>query len=224
MAKKKTPKLDSTPIELDPILPLPAGTGIPEVKQGQGKEILENTSVRIVELPYRAFYMLWEVAEKRAAENYARYVGGPMDHAAQAYLEAVLAFRNAARSAAGLDHLPFFTEEQARKIRKKFEKHQRALAEQEKAARSRKGKTTPESPDPQDPVESAHEHEIVRKRSKKTGDRYWICSSCGERFSSDPGEAPERPSKALEPSRGSRKAGKSAKAPQKGKKKAKKTA
>lgn len=200
-SKKKTPKDKSKlpTIELDPVLPLPAGTGIPPVKQGEGKEILANDSIRVIELPYRAFYFLWEIAERRAAENYGKYVGTQLDDAAQAYLEAVYAFRNVDHQASTMtsENLPIFTEAEAKKIRARLAKIQKAEAEAAKAARKRKG--TPDTPDSQEPVDEAaqadHQHEIVRKKSKKTGDRYWMCSSCGERFSSDPSEAPQRKKK-----------------------------
>lgn len=120
MAKAKKPLVVVDP-ELDPIFPLPFGTGIIPIKQGEGKSILENTHIKMVELPYRAFYILWEHAERIAARDYPKYVGGPLDNAAQAALEMVHAFRSASRG----DILPILSEEAAQKIREKEAKRAR---------------------------------------------------------------------------------------------------
>lgn len=111
MAKKKA---TGVPPKLDPILPLPAGTEIPPVRQGEGKEIMQNDKTMIVSMPYRAFYLMWEQAERRARENYPKYVGGQLDHHARASLEAVHAFRSAARG----EDLPILPEKKAQKARK----------------------------------------------------------------------------------------------------------
>lgn len=119
--KKIPPKLDSC-------LPLPEGTGLPPLKQDGGREHLEQTHpVKMVELSWRAFYVLWEQAEIRAQQNYPKYVGGPMDNVAQAWLEATHAFRSSFRDQV----LPIMPEEKAREARQ-------LRTELEKAAKTRK--------------------------------------------------------------------------------------
>jgi hypothetical protein len=130
MAKTKNKKKNkkAEPVELiDPVFPLPANTGPPPVRQGEGSIILHNDeATRVVELPYRAFWILWEHVEKRGAETYVRYNGGPLDHVAQAYLEGVVAFRNADRAKTDLAPLEVFDPKTERKLRKKQNKGQKA--------------------------------------------------------------------------------------------------
>lgn len=101
------------PPEMDPILPLVAGGEIPDLKQGTGKFTMQNETLVQMTLPYRAFYLLWEQAERRAAKQYPKYVGGPMDHVAQAWLDAVHSMRS---SAAG-EEIRRYSEEKAQKAR-----------------------------------------------------------------------------------------------------------
>jgi len=124
MTKKKDKEKKAKPIELiDPVFPLPANTGPPPVRQGEGSVILHNDeNTRVVELPFRAFWILWEHVEKRGAEAYLRYKGGPLDHVAQAYLEGVVAFRNADRAKFDLMPLDVYDAKTERKLRKKQKK------------------------------------------------------------------------------------------------------
>lgn len=211
---KKTKRAAKEIIELDPILPLPAGTGIPPLKQGQGKEILTNTTVKVVELPYRAFYQLWEHAEAVAANQYQRYVGGPLDHAAQAALEAVRAFREVANDT----QFPNLSEEEARKIRSRAErraaKKQKVDAEKMAAARAakRKGQISENGSaaskvmdKPTECPKCGPNRMILPKKSKETGKKIWRCCDCGHRWprrsSSRPSVEPSKASEAVSPVR-----------------------
>lgn len=121
MAKKsKTKKKAVEPVVLiDPIYPLPPNTGIPPLKQGQGAEILRKVSpTRIIELPYRAFYTLWEIAESKAQTAYPHYKNGPLDHVSDMWLEVIAAMRSAELETP----IEVFSEKQERKLRRKQEK------------------------------------------------------------------------------------------------------
>lgn len=142
------------PPRLDPVFPLPADSGIPVLKQGEGRmQLRETTPTRVVELPHRAFWMLWEIIESKALRDYPKYVDGPMDNAAQAYLEAVHAFRSAF---AGRP-LPVMSEERAQKARMILAKH-----DVEESKKSKQKKTAPEpteapeSPPKRDRCSSTH--------------------------------------------------------------------
>lgn len=103
------------PDELDPRLPLPAHTELPVVHQGDGDIILNDTRMMVVEIPYRAFYMMWEYAERRAEKIYPQYINRTdgMEKAAFAMLEAVHAFRSSFRG----EVLPILDEQEARRLR-----------------------------------------------------------------------------------------------------------
>lgn len=174
--------------ELDPILPLPAGTGIPPVKHGQGAEIMASTQLMMVELPYRAFYSLWDYAERIAVMNYPKYKGGPLDNAAQAALEAVHAFRSSARG----EILPILSEEDAQKIRAKTAK---------KTAKAKKTKDKQlslplhEGGTPNDCPSCGPNRTVLKK--KRDGKKIWKCADCGHRWPRrSPGSTPQSPSKA----------------------------
>lgn len=164
---KKSTAGKKRPPRLDPVFPLPASTGIPPVREGEGRDILlATTPTKVVELSYRAFYLLWEHVEKVGAERYARYKnGGPLEHVADAYLEAVHAFRNSAADRT----LPVMSEKSAQRARKVL-----AEIETAEAAKSKKkppaevpgGATeAPESPAKWDRCSSLHrtkKMELVR--------------------------------------------------------------
>lgn len=120
--------------KLDPVLPLPFGTGIPEIKQGDGKAILADTSPKAIDLSYRAFYTLWEHAERRAAVEYPKYVGGPLDNVAQMWVEMVAAFRSAGT---GVDILPISERKAARIRAKELEEAKRKPCKHENTTRKR---------------------------------------------------------------------------------------
>jgi hypothetical protein len=144
------------PPRLDPVLPLPAGTGIPPIKQGQGSDILHATSpTKVVELPYNAFYMLWESIEARAARDYQKYIDGPLAHVAEAELAAVHAFRSAAADRV----LPIMSEERARKARLILAKHDKDEAKAKKKPKSEAPETpsgATESPEKRDRCSAIH--------------------------------------------------------------------
>jgi hypothetical protein len=113
--KRRSSPQPKLPPELDPVFPLPAHTGQPEIYPGDGDSILDNTKMVVVELPWRAFWMLWEHAEKRGARYYPQYVNRSdgMERAAAAYLEAVHACRSAYRG----EILPLMDEDKAKRAR-----------------------------------------------------------------------------------------------------------
>lgn len=112
MKKKKTSPEQSVKL-VDPILPLPYNPR--PVVLRQDEKILHQTSQVTLEMPYAAFWMLWEQAERLAERNYQKYLDGPLNHVAQASLEAVYACRNAA----SMTPLERFSEKQAQKLRAK---------------------------------------------------------------------------------------------------------
>lgn len=215
MAKKSQDAPEKKTPELDPILPLPHNTGIPFLREGEGKDILDTKSpVRTVELSYRAFYVMWEQAEALAKRNYPKYVDGPMDNVAQAALEAVIAFRNVwwCRDLAAV------SEKEAVRVRELERKRPRRDAQVRK----------PTSGDPS--AESgtrcnACEGAMKPKKSKKTGDRYLKCEKCGNKTAlTSSGEARKRPLEARKSRNGVSGAAKGKTASQKnGKKALKKT-
>lgn len=180
---------DSVTPALDPILPLPYGTQFPEVRQGDGKEIMANTSPMVVELPFRAFFMLWEMAERRASD-YAKYVGGPLDPAAQTALEGIYACRNAffMKTTMSDEPLAILSETQAQAVRaqeiKKVKDDAKRMAKVRaaKAARSTCPKCGPGTL-------------IVKKKKLKDDSKLWLCGKCGHRW---PRVAAQKPSEALQ--------------------------
>lgn len=193
MAKKTSSKKKTVEPSLDPILPLPAGTGMLPLKQGDGRDILESTQIMMVELPYRAFFNLWEHAERRAAETYPRYVGGPLDRAAQASLEAVVAFRSANRGVL----LEPISEAKAQKIR---------------AAEIKQAKKLRHASDK--PTKCPHCSSTTLKNVKRDGKKLVKCLDCKKRWprsvSTGPSKPSGRPSKALEPASAGKATSKSA--------------
>ena len=174
---------------LDPILPLPVGTGLPEVRQGEGKRILTDTRLVDCGMTFRAFYSAWEQVERRAAENYRRYIDNPqLQHVADAWLEAVLWFRQQAHP--GMD-VKQISESKARKIRAE----EAAKAKKPKA----RSKTTTPVKESKDVPEAASspacpecgETEVLKVEKK--GKPFWKCFECEHKW---PREAPGGPSKA----------------------------
>lgn len=154
------------PPELDPIFPLPANTGVPPVAQGQGKEIMERDDPVVVMLPYRAFYFMWEHAERQGAKEYPKYVGTNMDRAAQTWLDAVHAFRNAA---AGQD-LKRYSESKAQKgrsIRKRMLERAAEAARAAKAAKAAKKKSAEAPGKPSEPRKQARPSPTTRKPTSR---------------------------------------------------------
>lgn len=202
---------------LDPILPLPVGTGLPEVRQGEGKTILQNDGPSESGMTNRAFFVVWEQVERRAAENYPKYVGGTMDAAAQAWLEAVVWFRRKAYPGMDIDPI---SETEAQKIRAKEavkaktkKKDSSVAAEQPDASEGAKSSTAPVRSCPE-----CGDTELIKTKTKK-GKLIWKCFECDHRW---PREAPESSSKALDSPNSTRKTGKSSEKPRKGKEKGKK--
>jgi predicted RNA-binding Zn-ribbon protein involved in translation (DUF1610 family) len=206
MAKKTKDKPELIEIELDPILPLPAGTEIPSVRQGEGKEILANNETHVaVELTYRAFYVMWEHAEAIAKAQYPKYVGGPLDNAAQTALEACKAFREAN---VGIE-FPNLSEAEAQKIRARAAKRAAKeaaenAAKMAKARASKKGKGTSIDEaiidegvvDKDNACPSCGSNVTkLKKKDSKSGSKLWKCPDCAHRWPRNgDGEAPERPS------------------------------
>lgn len=130
---------------LDPILPLPAGTGIPPIKEGRGKDLFENDLHVAAGMTYRAFYTLWEQAERLAAINYPRYVGKgkTWELVAQTALEAVVWCRQIGHPNIQIEAI---SEKKAQKIRRKEVEAAKAKAEADAAKRAKARKKA----DPQD--------------------------------------------------------------------------
>jgi ribosomal protein L37AE/L43A len=198
--------------EVDPVLPLPGGTGIPAIKNGQGKEILSDTRLMMIEMPYRAMHMLWEHAEKVAAQQYPKYVGGPLDNAAQAALEAVHGLRSAARG----EILPVLTEVEAMRLRAKS-----AKKSSKKPAKVEADKQL------QLELDSAICPECkgsASKKKRKNGQKVWRCASCGFRWPRrSHGEAPVGLLEARSAKSGGTSTGKSQKGTQRPKKRPQKS-
>ena len=174
--------------EVDPILPLPAGTEIPPVKQGDGDVILSDTHLMIVELPYRAFYSLWEHAERRAAKDYPKYKDrrDGLENYASSLVEAVHAFRSSARG----ETLPILLEEHAQRLRD--EAAEKAKKAKQKGARA---EAVLEEAASKDRCPKCSGQGLKKKRN---GKKIWKCESCGHRWPrSGHGEAPQSASNGL---------------------------
>lgn len=158
--------------ELDPILPLPAHTEVPVVHQGDGDTILNDTRMMVVELPYRAFYALWDYAERRAAKIYPQYINRTdgMEKGALAALEAVHAFRSSFRG----EVLPMMNEADARAARL-----ERKRIEEEAAAKKSKKKTGESS------TATAVSEDSISETSEPTPRRK---TRCREVFDGEPGD------------------------------------
>lgn len=177
--KKSTKKTKPEKVEpsLDPILPLPAGTGIPYLRDGEGSEILKTEGqFRTVELSARAFRVMWEQAEALAKKNWPRYAEGPMRDVALAALEAVTAFR----STHWQRDLQPISEEEAKRVR-----------ETERNPGKTQKRVNPLSTD-----ECSHDG-FVKKIKTKSGEKLWKCENCGLKWPrTSSGDAPESASKA----------------------------
>ena len=166
--KKRTKdKPKKRPPKLDPVLPLPAGTEIPPVRPGEGKDILNSTApLKIVELPYRAFYSVWELVERRAAEQYPKHVGGAFNNHAQAWLEAAAAFRSAF-SGTIIEPMDEARAQKARRILARIEAEEAAAA---KRKGSRKSSEAPESPvEAPEPASGTKDRPRKRNRPQRGG-------------------------------------------------------
>lgn len=158
MAKNKAGK--KRPPKMDPVLPFTADTGIRPVREGEGHDILTAASpTMIIELPYRAFYSLWEMVEARARNEWPKYKEGPLSHIADMRLEQVSAFRTAAAGVPVVAMSP-----------KKANKARRILAkiEEEEAAANRKRKKNGDETVVESPSSSA---EGVRCPETHKGER-----------------------------------------------------
>lgn len=202
---------------LDPILPLPVRTGLPEVRQGDGKTILKNDGLSESGMTNRAFFMAWEQVERRAAENYPKYVGGTLDYVAQAWLEAAIWFRRKAYP--GIDIEPI-SETKAQKIR----------TQEAETAKKNKGKKVQASEAAPEQVKSeagkavlgcpkCGEGELIK--IKVNGVPHWKCFECEHRW---PREAPGSPAKASKHAKHGESTKKSKEKHKKSKKKGKKKA
>lgn len=244
MAKKskKTKRSEiNEAIVLDPVLPIAAGFEWPGVKQGEAREIMQNTRLVMLEIPYRALFGMWEHIERVAARDYPKYIGlkGSMEEHAIADLEAVHAIRQAV---AGVE-IPRYSEKQARKIRKAQAEEDERQAEAARKARAAKaakvkGEDVPVSADgvivtkgletnadgvPIECPQCGPNRTILKRKSKKTGEKTWKCADC--EFSwprRSPRKAPESPPKRYTAPEASTSTGKRQKAAQKPKKTGKK--
>lgn len=159
MAKKS--KTKKRPPELDPVLPLPAGTGVPEVRQGEGGDLLNQTDpVMFPELTQRAFRNLWEIVEAKARVDYPKYLNGPMHNVAMMRLEQVTAFRSAA---AGVVITPM-DEAKAQKARRILSKIKAEEAAAEKAKKKAKKGAVEETEEERHEREDAAMEKSMKKR------------------------------------------------------------
>lgn len=148
---KKTPRMKKKterkrPPELDPILPLPAGTGIPYLREGEGREILNDDRPVVISMTRRAAYIMWEQAEALAKKHYQQKIDGPFANHANAVLEACYGFRNRRYEDLYEKPLPKMSEERARKARKVLAEMQAQEArEAKKAGKGRKGSKNAEN-------------------------------------------------------------------------------
>lgn len=183
----------AAPSSLDPIFPLPAGTGIPPIKQGRGAELFENDVYVEAGMTYRSFYVMWEQVERRAAENYPKYVGGPMGHVADTWLEAVVWCRNIAFPNVTIEAI---SERKAQKIRaREIEKAKNAaLAKRKKPASE--GDTSDETPT--ECPKCGINRTILKRKSRKTGKKIWKCADCEHTW---PRRSPGLPSTGLSKAR-----------------------
>lgn len=160
------------PSSLDPIFPLPAGTGIPPVKEGTGRDLLQNDVMVTAGTTYRAFYLMWEQVERIAAVNYPKYVDGPMHHVAAAHLEAVKWCREVGHPLVG--ELPVLSEKEAQELRAQ------ELLKEKKAAK-KKSKVSPSTDDTPSECPKCGPHRTVLKKKFK-GEKVWKCADCGHRW------------------------------------------
>lgn len=180
MAKSKKAKKPEIP-ELDPILPLAAGYEIPDLKQGEGRDVFKNTKPVMVELPWRAMWTLWEFAEVRAREDYPKYVKGPLSHVAQARLEAVRAFRSAVMNQG--DPIFVMDEDEAQKLRADRAAAAKAKikADKERMKKARDAKRQKEL--------CAHNS---TKKIKRGDQKYLKCLECGSSWERAASESPSK--------------------------------
>lgn len=184
-----TKKIESS---LDPVLPLPANTSIPPVKQGEGDAILHDTRLMVIELPYRAFYSLWEMAERRAEKDYAKYA--TRRDGTEAYAELLVESVHAFRSSFRKEIIPILSEEEAQRIREK---------ESKKAKKTRQKDVQKSAVDPKERPKRfcpACSSENL-KLTKKDGKKLFRCLDCGQRgprvLTRGSGSPPESRSKPL---------------------------
>lgn len=188
VAKKSKEAPEKKEPALDPILPLPHGTGIPYLREGEGKDILDTEGAhRVIELPYRAFWVLWEQAEALAKKNYPKYVGGPMDNVAQAALEATQACRQAFWRDKNVEAV---SETEAVRVR-----------EMERKKSKQKGVTTTSVKGQE---ECAHKG-FVKKIKTKSGEKLWKCEKCGLKWPRKTKENPKESSPKKKAKKGQRK-------------------
>lgn len=140
MKKRPSTTEAKRPPELDPILPLPAGSGIPYLRNGDGTEILNDATPVVIETTYRGAYIMWEIAESLAKRHYQREIDGPFANHANAILEAVYGLRNRQHETIYGRPLPKMSEERARKARKALAEIKAQEAKSAKtAAKGRRG-------------------------------------------------------------------------------------
>lgn len=176
---------------LDPILPLPFLSRIPEIRAGEGSELFQRTDgLTGLGIPYRAFYVVWEQCERRAAENYPRYVNSATPHVAQTWLEAVTWFRQMGHP--DMEIIPI-SEKKAQKIR----------AKEAEAAKKKKAKPSVKDENPASEGDTGNvpnacpkcgQHRTILKE-KKRGVKMYRCADCDHLW---PRNAPVSRSKAPE--------------------------
>jgi hypothetical protein len=182
---------------LDPIFPLPAGTGFIPVREGEGRSIFSGTKHVSAGMTYRAFFVLWEQAERLGRMNYQKYLATAPDIAAT-YLEAVIWCRQIAYPDVRIEPL---SEEEAAKIRAK-----------EVKVKPEKGKKATE---PKKLVCPECENADVMK-SRRAGIAGFKCRQCKHWW---PAETPTAPAQAPDEAPATKTAKKSKKADKKSKKK-----
>lgn len=209
-----------TPVSsLDPIFPLPADTGPPPIKEGEGRELFNRTDHVANGMTYRAFYVLWEQAEHRAREHYARYKNGHLPHVAETWLEVIVHLRQIGHPNIRIEPI---SEKKAKKIRAKEAEELKKKQESAAKARAAKGKNPVregESGEPSECPKCGTHRTILPIQHKKTGLKLWKCADCDHRW---PRTAPTSRSEALDGGGGSKAPGKKKPASQKRKKRAKK--
>ena len=216
---------------LDPIFPLPANTGPPEIKAGEGADLFKRNDHVANGMTYRSFYVLWEQAEHRAREHYKRYLNGHLPHVAETWLEAIVYLRQIGNPNVQIEPI---SEKKAQKIRAK----EAEAAKKKKVAKKASGEDdVPEGPIEADPIGTAvielepnqcpkcGPHRTILKVKKK-GVKMYRCADCGHVW---PRKGPQkattpsiRPSKGRKTASGTKAPGKKKPAPQKKEKRAKK--
>lgn len=213
----------SPPSRLDPILPLPAGTGIPPVtQQGYGKKLFKDQHFVAAGMTYRSFYVMWEQVELRAAQNYPRYVdSGPMSNVAEAWLEAVVWCRQIAHPNVQIEPM---SEKKAKRIRAKELQAVKDAKKQATADRKNAKNGTEEKFDPEtSPCPKCGPNRLFKK-VRKDDLPFWKCCDCGHRIPRSE-VAASAPDSAREPRKTKKRSQipeKGAKTPTKRKKKVKK--